>query len=76
MEAYVMSVTFGRFFYPPISHAFVGSVPAILLLPRFFQNSANSEEYSKLKILYREAPKMSALKRQIFFQLTSADLTF
>jgi hypothetical protein len=49
MEAYVMSVTFGRFFYPPISHAFVGSVPAILLLPRFFQNSAPSEDFSKLK---------------------------
>ncbi len=54
----------------------VDQVPAILFLPRFFQNSANSEDYSKLKILYREAPKMSALKRQIFFQLTSADLTF
>jgi hypothetical protein len=72
-----MDVTFGRFFLSSnLSCLFVGSVPAILLLPRFFQNSANSEEYSKLKILYREAPKMSALKRQIFFQLTSADLTF
>jgi hypothetical protein len=37
------------FFYPLISHAFVGLVPAILLLLRFFQNSAPSEDFSQLK---------------------------